>query len=206
MDFRGQTVFLIGGGPSVTGQDLDGLRGQGVVVAINDAFRTLPWADAIFTADGSWLRNRAEELRQAWSLIYAALPADLDLAAYFEDVRLPDHLIHLERRDGARLNPNPQVVHYADNSGFGALTWAAALGAPRIVLCGYDLQEEGWWHGGYEWESKGMDRYADWAVSYWLIARDLRRRGVDVVNTNPDSAIRCFRFARLEDCLSEAAA
>ena len=58
-EWPGETVFVIGGGPSVLGQDLDPLRGRRVIV-INSSVYAVPWADILFFGDWRWWEdNRA---------------------------------------------------------------------------------------------------------------------------------------------------
>lgn len=186
------TVFIIGGGPSAARENLDALRGRGIVVAVNDSARALPWADVVFTADMSWLQRRADFVRAFTGARVATGPADFA----FPDI--PDLQTPI-RIDGVGLTSNPSAT-YATNSGFGAFTWAVAKGAKRIVLVGFDLTEAGHWHGGYEWKSRfGAPHYSAWSDEFGVVARDVAARGVQVINTNFESAIGCFPFARLTD-------
>jgi hypothetical protein len=52
-EWPGETVFIIGGGPSVLGQDLELLRGRRVI-AINSSVFALPWADVLYFGDWRW--------------------------------------------------------------------------------------------------------------------------------------------------------
>jgi len=52
-EWERQTVFIVGGGPSVLGQDLDALRGRRVI-AINSSVYAVPWADILFFGDWRW--------------------------------------------------------------------------------------------------------------------------------------------------------
>jgi hypothetical protein len=52
-EWPGETVFVIGGGPSVLGQDLEALRGRRVIV-INSSVYAVPWADVLFFGDWRW--------------------------------------------------------------------------------------------------------------------------------------------------------
>jgi len=52
-EWPGETVFIIAGGPSVLGQDLDSLRGQRVI-AINSSVHAMPWADILYFGDWRW--------------------------------------------------------------------------------------------------------------------------------------------------------
>lgn len=52
-EWPGETAFIIGGGPSVLGQDLEALRGRRVI-AINSSVYAVPWADILFFGDWRW--------------------------------------------------------------------------------------------------------------------------------------------------------
>jgi hypothetical protein len=58
-EWPGETVFIIGGGPSVLGQNLEALRGRRVIV-INSSVYAVPWADLLYFGDYRWWNdNRA---------------------------------------------------------------------------------------------------------------------------------------------------
>lgn len=190
-----RTVFLIGGGPSASHVDLKLLRGRGVVVALNDSLRMVSWADAVFTIDDSWVNRRLGMLKAFKGRKIIAAPREdvVGDIGEFESV---------ERLVGVALSWDPRVVHQGGNSGFAAICAAAARGAKRIVLIGYDMVEAGHWHGGYEWKCRfGVRDYPHWAKAFDAIAPSLARHGVDVINLNNASAIRCFRFAKLGEVL-----
>jgi hypothetical protein len=52
-EWPGETVWIIGGGPSVLSQDLERLRGRRVIV-INSSVFAVPWADVLFFGDWRW--------------------------------------------------------------------------------------------------------------------------------------------------------
>jgi hypothetical protein len=52
-EWPGETVFIVGGGPSVLGVDLEALRGRRVI-AINSSVYKLPWADILYFGDWRW--------------------------------------------------------------------------------------------------------------------------------------------------------
>jgi hypothetical protein len=52
-EWPGETVFIIGGGPSVLGQNLEALRGRRVIV-INSSVYAVPWADILYFGDRRW--------------------------------------------------------------------------------------------------------------------------------------------------------
>jgi len=52
-EWPGETVFIVGGGPSVLGLELEALRGRRVI-AINSSVYKLPWADILYFGDWRW--------------------------------------------------------------------------------------------------------------------------------------------------------
>jgi len=52
-EWPGATVFIVCGGPSVLGQDLEALRGRRVIV-INSSVYKVPWADFLYFGDWRW--------------------------------------------------------------------------------------------------------------------------------------------------------
>jgi hypothetical protein len=52
-EWPGETVFIVAGGPSVLGQDLEALRGRRVI-AINSSVFAVPWADILYFGDWRW--------------------------------------------------------------------------------------------------------------------------------------------------------
>jgi hypothetical protein len=57
-EWPGETVFIVGGGPSVLGVDLEALRGRRVI-AINSSVYKLPWADILYFGDWRWWNEPA---------------------------------------------------------------------------------------------------------------------------------------------------
>jgi hypothetical protein len=52
-EWAGETAFIVGGGPSVLGQDLELLHGRNVIV-INSSVYAVPWADFLYFGDWRW--------------------------------------------------------------------------------------------------------------------------------------------------------
>ncbi|MHB2169958.1 hypothetical protein [Alsobacter sp. R-9] len=189
-DWAGRTVYLIGGGPSLKGFDFQVLRGRGIVVAINDAILAAPWADVAFSIDTVWIRNRVEALRDWGGEFVAAVPQGYEPP---EGVRGR----FLQRKQGTGVSPLPWIIMTGDNSGYAALSMALMRGAARVALLGYDMTTPGHWHEGYNWRSRyGARDYPRWAAMFGTLAVAAKARGVDVVNCNPQSRVRAFRFGQ----------
>jgi hypothetical protein len=104
------------------------------------------------------------------------------------------------------LSESPDAVHLGQHSGYQALGLAYSAGAARVLLVGYDMRHvdgRAHWHADHDRRLRNpsdamlrvMARQYDHAV------RQLRARGVEVLNCSPCSAITAFPTARLEDVL-----
>lgn len=191
-DWRGQAVYLIGGGPSLAGFDFERLHGKGIVVAVNDAMFHAPFANAVFTIDTVWLRRRVAALQGFAGEKIAALPDNWRR-------HVPAGVIALRRINAPGLSPDMGAIYTGGNSGHGALGMSLMRGAAEVYLLGFDMDRAGHFHGGYEWDCRfGAADYPVWAGMFSMIAGQSAGR---VFNCNRKSAIRCFPFADIDEVL-----
>lgn len=194
--WKNKVVFLIGGGPSLKRFDFNRLLGKGIVVAINDAFLRIPWADALYSEDKVWFSTRSESIRGFLGKKFFAIQPQL-----FKD---PFPCTLLERSRNIRLSDDPGKINIGGNSGYGALNLAYLSGCREIVLLGYDLKPTNGsgthWHEGYSWFNKRneVSYYARWAKQFEDTLPQLEKKGVKVFNTNYDSAVTAFPFAPIK--------
>jgi len=191
--WKGQTVFIVGGGPSAKSIDFDLIRDKGVVVAVNDAAMALGWADALFTADMTYVGRRGAFIN--------SFRGDKILAAPDTYIR-PNGLVGVEwvsRTQELSMAPMKTIT---GNSGLSAMVLAIARGAARVVLIGFDMNDGdgSHWFPEYEWDTRlSCEHYPIWVAHMEAISGWAKATGCDIVNVNPGSAIRCFRFAKLEE-------
>ncbi len=136
----GETVFLLGGGPSLTGFDVEQLRGRGRVIAINNAFKLCQWADLLYFADKQWWSWHSEELDAFRGRIITG--AQLVGVQGVKRIRI---------QPGLGLSRKREEVH-GNNGGYHAINLAVHLGASTIVLLGYDMklqESRTHWHAGH---------------------------------------------------------
>lgn len=194
-DWASRTVFLLGGGPSLSGFDFLALQGRGVVVAINDALLAAPWANCAFTIDMVWLGQRRVAIVE-----FVARGGEMVAAVPDRYCDGQPGVTYVERVPGVWLSENGAQIYTGDNSGFAALGMAIMRGAARIALLGYDMTGPGHFHGGYPWPCRfGAANYSRWARSFQVLAVQARNRGIHVINCNPNSAVDCFPVGRWED-------
>ncbi len=198
--FAGQTVAIVGGGPSHADIDLDLLRGHRFI-AINSACRKVrPIATAddwLYFHDNSWAENRADLVRD-W-------PGRVVSPNRSVKARL--------KGDADRINFDWVAEHMAapndavgGSSGHAAACAAAVLGAKRIILIGFECRHvNGRTHGHDDYGDQSGDIYAAFRDNFlpgWrALAPAFKRMGVQIINATPQSAVAEFPFMPLRDAL-----
>ncbi len=175
------TVYVIGGGPSLIGFDFRVLRQQ-QVLAINDAFLHVPWATALFSLDARWIKERRREVEQFSGEVYLAVLSNFN---YLEGPGKGMYLQSTPRGTGLSCDPN--LIH-GTNSGFGAVNLAFLKRASRIVLLGFDFNSGGrHWHKGYRWQGRPNNiMYSKWAERLEEVAPQLEAAGIEVLDASPN--------------------
>ena len=202
--WNGRRCFIIGGGPSVKRLDLDMLRNE-LTIGINRAYELLSpsilfgvdgqlwgWAEQGKLGEESKRKFIAYDGYKVWMALHKVFPPDF-------------YLIDVDDRGGDRIG-STRLLGFKSNSGYGAINLAAALGANPIYLVGFDMQgdkqgKQKWWHEGYPIDY-GENIYKGYIEDINKFAPVLKRAGVDVVNLNPKSALKCFTFGKYEQVVA----
>lgn len=160
-------------GPSLTLSIADSVRDRCHVVAVSDAHRLAPWADALASTDGKWWKAHPEALEFAGRKFTAA-PSFVQL-------------------DGVERMP----VDTATNSGLLGLMVAVKLGATRVLLCGLDMHSPGQHFFGRHpsplrhSEQRHLELHKRQFAQY-------KPRGVEIINCTPGSALQAYPMGNLE--------
>jgi len=190
------TIVCLGGGASLTQDDVDYCRGKAPVIAINDAHRLAPWADVLYSGDKLWYAQ------------YQGVPAFQGLKYTIESAqgrgrahvaRWPE--IQVLRHTGQTgLELSPDGLRTGQNSGAQAINLAMHFGARRILLLGYDM-------GGLHWfgsHPKPLSNRSDYGYFLQMMAtmaKPLREQGITVINCSPISAMTCYPKQPLREVL-----
>lgn len=194
----GATVAIFASGPSMSAAIAEHVRRSGVfAIAINTTYRLVPWAWMLYGADHEWWTHREhkEALQfDGWRVTTASGPR---LA--------PKGLRWLLNTGVHGFDPHPGCIRTGGNSTYQALHIAIQAGASRVLLCGMDMHG-GHWHGEHPAGLKvtQQEQYAVWCDRLKVLAPEAARRGVDVVNCTPGSALRCFKAGDLENELARS--
>lgn len=121
-----ETLYIVGSGPSLRGFDFAKLQGK-TVWAVNKAWRYVPWAEVLFTADARWMQDTGPSVRRFGGEVVTTCDIDGDFTKVtWKELGMPK----------------------GGHSGAGALLLAVKRGYTDIVLIGFDCgyDEEGYGH------------------------------------------------------------
>lgn len=159
--WAGETVAILGTGPSLTPAVLEAVRGFRTI-AVNHACRVAPWATAMLALDGL---HFIEDFKRF---------AGLRLSG-FQDHRIDAFYVGLMQE---RVTLQPGHTVEMRNSGLAAIRLAAIWGASRILLCGFNPET-----GKHIPEAREVDRpgaYPGLAPALDSVLGEIRAGGVAV--------------------------
>lgn len=166
------TFAVLATGPSMSQDLADFVRDKCNVVAVSDAYKLAPWADALVSNDSAWWRQHPLALECSGRKFCGA-----------------------QFRGTERLMPNARFPS-GTNSGMQGLRVAEMLGATRILLLGFDMRGE---HFFGKHPSPLRNTTPE---RFRVHIRQFDRwRGPEVLNCTPNSAITRFPFADIRDAL-----
>ena len=188
------TIVCVGGGPSLTLEDVATVQGKALhVIAINDAYRLAPWADVLYAADAKWWRHHAGA---------PSFRGGLKYTLQAEARRWPG--VQVLRNTGQEgLERDPRGLKTGRNGGYQAINLAVHLGARRVLLLGYDMRSGGrgksHWFGDHPWG--GESPYVTFRRMFGTIVEPLKAAGVEVINCSRETALDVFPRMALADAL-----
>lgn len=196
--WQGETVAIVGSGPSAAQAGVEKLRGLARVVAVNRSWELVPWADALFASDFNFWERHGGVL--GFRCLKIGNGEQLDHRPAWDVRRVTVH----EHQDRLLMSEFGELG-LGGNSGFAALNFVAQAGAERIILVGFDMRIDlgVHWHGRH---GKGMKNPMSENVRRWRRVLDaaapaLEAMGITVINASPVSALRAYRKASLGDAL-----
>lgn len=197
--WTGETVFILGGGPSLRGFDAERLRGRRVI-GVNEAGLTLcPWADVLFWADVRWVQWNAERFAlHTGEFRYTCQSFGID--------EIPRARL-IGFKPASAFETDPTVLGGFDGGG-RCINLAWHFGAARVVLLGFDMWDypmdrwrEGNWHEAHPEPPLVEQRAGEFVPAHARMAAAIDALGLKfrVVNATPDSALTCWKKVNLED-------
>ena len=214
-EWAGETVAILGGGPSLTQSQVDACRGRCRVIAVNNAYQLAPWADLLYFSDEVWwlwhhggdeiraVHGRAVTIHQPGDRRYRefkGLKVALSNAGTFRREPAVRILQNYEAQPG--LCEIRDGVYTGRSSGYQAINLAAHLGGARILLLGFDMRPVAGrthWHTAHQRPTAAQDIEKVMLPWFQTLVEPCRRRGIEIVNCTPGSAIECFPRASIAD-------
>lgn len=188
-------------GPSLTEAVAERCRGHSVI-AVNDAYRLLPFAEVLYAGDRDWWelhRGCPEFTGEKWT---AHEPKLNDKSAIADRYGL--HLVAGPRQvDAPGFSLDPGTIHYGNSSGFQAINLAILFGATTIRLVGFDMRtpQSGQlrhFFGDHADPTMNLSKYEHFLPAFHEAARLLPAH-IRIVNCTPGSALRCFEMGTLDE-------
>lgn len=225
--WEGGDVWILGGGPSVYKQfeipnDIIQKVIQGElqpnayspfmsaihnkhVIGINVAYTIGNWIDMVFFGDNSFFLQNQKGLLEFQGLKVSSNPA-------CEKYNWVKYLAKDVKKQSG-ISDHPGLICWNCNSGSAAISIAANAGAKRIILLGFDMKTNGnnhqHWHDWYHKIGNQSDKakrkleatFDRHLRGFDQIAKDAKKRGIEIINANPDSAIIQFRKVPVKELL-----
>ena len=186
--------MIVASGPSLTKEDVNYVKGKATVIVINDNYQMAPWADYCYFCDPKWHEwHKNEPLFQAF-----------EGKKYTQDRKVAEENVffYIESQPGQGLSTEPNVIYQGSNSGYQAINLAYHLGARKIILLGYDMQQsngKAHWFGDHP--DKVRSSYQCWTKYFDHLAKDAQSKGLHIINCSRQTALGCFERKPLEDVL-----
>ena len=220
-------VWILGGGPSVpkqfgipdhiTRQVIEGSLPPSAyspymsflhdkhVIGINVAYMIGDWIDMLFFGDKGFFLTHQQGIANFKGIRVSCTP---EMSNYT--------WVKYLARDTKKvkgISDNPKMVSWNHNSGSAAISVAANAGAKRIILLGFDMTlgstKNQHWHDVYkrgqittEKKIKALP-FERHLRGFSAIAHDAKRRGIEIINASPDSAIVEFRKVSVRELIEQ---
>lgn len=181
------------------------------VIAVNDAYRLLPFAEVLYACDAEWWQHHAgcrDFAGERWSSHGNAQRNDKRAAAGEYGLTL------VRGAEGEGFSHEPDLIHYGEMSGFQAVNIALHMmgWAGRVILVGFDLApRDGRRHffgehpQGLRSTIVGPGGAYEKCIGFFTRAAALLPSTVEIVNCSPGSALRAYKMMDIADALPVAA-
>lgn len=195
--FAGKTVFIVGGGYSVQSTNIEYLHDKNVI-AINDSYKLLPNASALFWCDASWAGKNSDGLKEHKTHLR------FNTRHYAEthikkDIKTSGGATVLHRTGDYGFDPNIDNV-MGNNGGVQCLNFVLNLKPQKIYLIGYDMRDnplkpgETHWHNYHTLVVKNDIYTRQFIPSMIALYKQIQKLGIttEIINCSRTSAIACF--------------
>lgn len=197
-DWSGDTVVILASGPSMSREVVEAVRGRARTIVTNTTFRLAPWADALYAPDVTWWEHpEYSDWKQFKGLKLTTMNATGGFVCRFDEV------FYFRNGGSVGLSNRKDTVTTCMNGGHQAMHAAVNFGARRILLCGFDMRERvlKHWHQDHPDHLNKEIPFEAFIRLMTLSAPHFAKRGIEVLNCTPKSALKCYPFVSLEHAL-----
>lgn len=199
--WTGATVVVLGGGPSLTVEQVEQVRevhGRVKCIAVNNSFRLAPWSDVLMASDADW-HARNPDAAEFAGLRVAVEGNRLDASIHVvpKSILPVQNVTTMPAAGDDRLIAGRNGVHHA-------LNLSVLCGATTVILLGCDgapRDGRSHWHEGHAGKPIPDDFWSEMQRSFSAQENALAARGVNVLNCSPGSSINSFPKVTLDDAL-----
>lgn len=196
-EWPGETVFIVGGGPSVLEQNTDLLRGRRVI-AINSSYQRVPFADYVIGHDKPWWDEHLPKLKACGFQGRLLAPTEH---------RVPCTRRLFIHKRYPPLSSDPGWISMKMTTFSGGINLAVHKGASRIVLLGADgkLGKDGRSHhyAPHKWWKFNPTRWDKHRAELQTAVVPLKLLRIEVINASPGSAWDLWPVMTLEQAIEE---
>lgn len=200
--WKGEDAFVIGGGPSVTAEDIESLRGRRTIV-VNQSYLKADFCDYLFFADLRWWDREFKE-RNDKLLGFKGEIITTCTQAEHERLKYLKRIVPVSARTG--MSKQRDTVCMERTSLQGAMNVCYHLGARRIILLGADNRDAPngriHHHDEYPW----VRHHDSWDIKgeqFGYGAAALENLGVPVINVSMVSTLTFWPKRPLADVIKE---
>ena len=186
---------------------MERFNGPWHVIAVKGCIFDLPFADCGVGLDwprlGEWQYRFGEVSYPVyWGVAEAVWQRN--------PIPLPDNVTLLVKTGDYGFSDDPTRIHGGGTSGFCALSLAVMKRARKIVLFGYDYRpdNENMHHNDQHYIEPRRQRreyWHNWARSYGIVAPELERRGIEVINGSHKSEVTAFPRCTVDEAFQHLA-
>jgi hypothetical protein len=195
----GRQIFVIAGGPTVAQQNLDLLKGK-KIVCINNAYKLIENPTALYWADENWAAQHFDNLSKHNCKHRFHSKFHLSKQIITKDIKGAGNCTLLKRSADYGIDSDVNNV-CGNNGGAQVLNLLFNMKVREIVLLGYDMKlisSKSHWHSGHGLPIS-PSVYFNFISSVESMAPFLERAKINVINTSPNSDLKCFTKQKLED-------
>lgn len=197
-DWRGECVAIVASGPSAKTAPVQLLRDRINIIAVNDSWKLVPFADILYGCDLGW-----------WDY-YKGVKEFNGLKLTHDATAARVHNLHKVTIANAASNEiltdQPAHLGAGGNGGFQMLNLAVQFGGTGIMLIGVDcdIEHGSHWHGRHPvpLNNPAQTNVTRWRQAFEGSAKPLAKLGIDVVNCSLVSKLTCWPKITIEQALA----